>query len=124
MSLKSDRLSTRTAAQPMAAFCGSSLRADPRSWDSGAMKCGLVKRKSMILIMARPVEGSHGSRVALEVARQATVSADRGESALGDPMQLIALDGGHGSSVALEVARQATVSADPSEGALAGPTFG
>jgi hypothetical protein len=56
-----------------------------------------------------------------EVARQATVSADPGESALDDPtfgesdeaMQLVALDGGHGSSVALEVARQATVSTDP-----------
>jgi hypothetical protein len=45
-------------------------------------------------------EGGHGSSVALEVARQATVSADPCESALDDPtfgendeaMQLIALD--------------------------------
>ena len=46
---------------------------------------GLVKRRSMMRIMARRMKAATVRCVALEVAGQATVAADPGEGALDDP---------------------------------------
>ena len=76
-----------------------SLRADPRSCDSGA-KSWPGQASEHDADRGETDEGGGGSSVALEVAGQATASTDPGQGTLDDPafgkddeaMQLVALD--------------------------------
>src|SRR6266436_3542020 len=75
------------------------LRADPRSWDSGAMRW-FGQASEHDADHGETDESGGGSCIALEVARQAAVSTDPGEGAFDDPalgkndeaMQLVSLD--------------------------------
>src|ERR1700675_2003032 len=76
-----------------------SLRADPRSWDSGAMSW-FGQASEHDADHGETDESGGGSCIALEVARQTAVSTDPGEGAFDDPalgkndeaMQLVSLD--------------------------------
>src|SRR6266403_5406696 len=79
--------------------CNCSIRADPRSWDSGAMRW-FGQASEHDADHGETDESGGGSCIALEVARQAAVSTDPGEGAFDDPalgkndeaMQLVSLD--------------------------------
>src|SRR5712671_2779159 len=60
------------------------LRADPRSWDSGAMRW-FGQASEHDADHGETDESGGGSCIALEVARQAAVSNDPGEVAFDDP---------------------------------------
>src|SRR6202166_558708 len=60
------------------------LRADPRSWDSGAMRW-FGQASEHDADHGETDESGGGSCIALEVARQAAASIDPGEGAFDDP---------------------------------------